>query len=236
MAKVTKKGKEPHGSELLENPEAIAEKLTRTEQFIEKNKKWVLIVGGAIALVIAGFFLYRYYVTSQNIAADNEMFQAVYYFEADSLDRALQGDGNNLGFLQIIDEYPLSDAANLAHYYAGVIYLKKGEYISAVDHLEDFGADDLLVQPRATALIGDARMEMEDYSGAAKAYEKAANQHINKYTTPMYLTKAAIAYEMMEDYAAALGSYEEIVKKYPNSSEFQNARKHKARVEGMMKE
>ncbi len=33
----------------------------------------------------------------------------------------LQGDGNYPGFLEIIDDYGMTDAANLAHYYAGVL-------------------------------------------------------------------------------------------------------------------
>ena len=219
---------------MLESPEAIASRLSKTEEFIEKNKKLVFILGGAIAVVIAVFFLYRYYVTTENTKAQNEMFQAVYYFEADSLELALNGDGNNLGLLQIIDDYPLTDAANLAHYYVGVCYLKKGEYISAEEHLKKFEANDLLVQARAYSLIGDSQMESENYKEAVSYYEKAANYKPNEYTTPMYLEKAAIAYEMLKDYKSAYNCYDIIVEKYVNSGEYQNARKQRARMAGLM--
>jgi hypothetical protein len=56
------------------------------------------------------------------------MFQAVRYFESDSLNLALNGDGNNLGFLQIVEDYSGTKAGNLANYYAGVIYLKQGNF------------------------------------------------------------------------------------------------------------
>lgn len=233
MAKSKIKGKPASkGEELLENPEAIAEQLNKTEEFLEKNKKLVLSVGGIIAGIVAAYFLYNYYTTSQNESAQSEMFQAVYYFEADSLDRALNGDGNNYGFLEIIDEYSMSQAANLSHYYVGAIYLKKGEYISAIEHLEKFSSSDLLIQARAYGLVGDANMEMGNHSDAAKMYNKAASYNANEYTSPGYLVKAAIAFEQIEDYKSALKCYETIVEKYIKSSEYQTARKHVARLEG----
>lgn len=98
MAKSKIKDKHGKGEELLENPEVLAEQISKTEEFIEKNRKMVFIIGGAIALIIGGYFMYNYWITQRNATAQNEMFQAVYYFESDSLDNALNGDGNNLGF------------------------------------------------------------------------------------------------------------------------------------------
>lgn len=233
MAKTKRKGKKSQGSDIIESQEILAEQISKTEQFIEQNKKIVFSVGGIIALIVAGYFLYQYYVANQNDQAQSEMFQAVYYFESDSLDRALDGDGNNLGFIQIIEDYPLTKAANLAHYYAGVCYLKKDEYLSAIDHLEDFSASDLLVQARAYALIGDALMETEDYDGAVEQYRKAADYKSNEFTSPQYLIKCAVAYEMLKDYQSAFECYDEIVTKYVKAAEFQEARKQRARLQGL---
>ncbi len=231
MVKSKTKGKPNTGEELLENPEVLAEQISKTEEFLEKNRKWVFIVGGALAIIVAAYFSYNYWITNQNTTAQNEMFQAVYYFEADSLDKALQGDGNNLGFLEIIEEYGMTDAANLAHYYAGASFLKKGEYISAIDHLNKFSVSDLLIQARTYALIGDANMELGNTAEAVTYYMKAADYNPNEYTTPAYLIKAAIANELLEDYESAFDCYNTIVKEYVNSSEYQNARKQKARLE-----
>jgi TolA-binding protein len=235
MAKSKIKGKPQKGEELLENPEVLAEQISKTEEFLEKNKKMVLVVGGVIAAIVAGYFLFNYWVTSQDESAQNEMFQAVYYFEADSLDRALEGDGNNYGFLEIIDNYGMSKAANLSHYYIGAIYLKKGEYISAIEHLEKFSSGDLLVQARAYGLIADANMEMGNYDEAASSYMKAADYNDNEYTSPGYLMKAGVAYEALGNLERALECYDTVVKKYINASEYQTARKHKARLENKVK-
>lgn len=232
----TKSKKKPEkGNELLESSEALAEQLTRGEEFIEKNRKRLFIVGGVLAVIIAGFFLFRYYKESQNQKADAEMFQAQYYFEQDSLAKALNGDGNNLGFLEIIEEYPMSNAANLAHFYAGSIYLLQGDYENAIDYLKKFGSDDLLIQARAYSLIGDAYMEQGLYIDAAEQYEKAAGYKPNEFTTPQYLDKAAVAYERSGDLQAAVKQYDKIIKDYKNSAEYQNALKQKARLNGKMK-
>lgn len=235
MAKSKKKGKPSTGEELIENPDVLAAKISKTEEYLEQNKKLVFSIGGALAVIIAAYFLYNYWITNQNDTAQSEMFQAVYYFEADSLDKALNGDGNNYGFIEIIEEYAMTDAANLAHYYAGACFLKKGEYISAVDHLESYSSSDLLIQARAYALIGDAHVEMGNHEDAVKYYNKAANYNSNEYTSPNYLIKAAVIHELLEDYESAFDCYNTIVEKYVNSSEYQTARKHKARLEGKVK-
>jgi len=52
------------------------------------------------------------------------MFFAEQYFEKDSLKLAMNGDGTNPGFIQIIDEYGSTKSGNLARYYLGICYLK----------------------------------------------------------------------------------------------------------------
>ncbi|WP_276367071.1 tetratricopeptide repeat protein [Chryseolinea sp. H1M3-3] len=223
--------KEEHKHELLENPEALKEKLEGAENWLEQNPKIVVGIAAAILIIVGGYFAFNYYKNNQNDLAQKEMFQAVYYFEADSLDKALNGDGNNLGFLQIIDEFGITDAANLANYYAGVTYLKQGKFELARLYLEDFSANDLLVQARAYSLVGDSYMEEQKYDDAAKYYSKAANHKPNKYFSPSYLMKEALAYEKLNQPDKAREAYDKIINEYWDSSEYQNARKYKARLE-----
>ncbi len=223
--------KKEENKDLLENPEVIQEKLVDIESWFEKNPKLVIGIAAGIMLLVGGFFGYRYYIGNQDGIAQNEMYQAVRYFEADSLNLALNGDGNNLGFLQIIDDYGRTDAGNLANFYTGAIYLKQGKYPLAIFHLEDFSASDLLVQARAYSLMGDAYMEQKDYENAAKYYDKAAGYKPNKEFTPTYLMKAALAYEKLNQNDKAKEVYQTIIEKYWESAELQNARKFKARLE-----
>lgn len=223
--------KAEHKHELLENPEALKEKLEGAESWLEQNPKIVVGIAAVILIVVGGYFAFNYYKDNQDALAQSEMFQAVYYFEADSLDKALNGDGNNLGFLQIIDEFGITDAANLANYYAGVSYLKQGKFELARLYLEDFSASDLLIQARAYSLVGDTYMEEEKYDDAAKFYHKAANYEPNKYFSPGYLMKEALAYEKLNQNDKARETYDKIINQYWESSEYQNARKFRARLE-----
>ncbi len=223
--------KKEENKELLENPEVIKQKLEGAEHWIEENPKIVFGLLGAIVLIIGGYFGYRHWIGSQDDQAQKDMFQAIRYFEADSLNLALNGDGNNLGFLQIIDDYSMTDAGKLANFYVGFIYLKQGKFKPAILYLEDFKAKDLLVQARAYSLIGDAYMELKEYEKAVTYYNQAADYKPNKFFSPAYLMKAAIAYEKLNQNEKARQVYQKIIDQYWDSNEFQEARKAKARLE-----
>jgi TolA-binding protein len=227
MAKKTKKAQE----DLLENPEQIVEKIDKAEVFIEKNQKLVTYIGGAIGvLVVLGFFGYSYF-GDMNKEASNEMFPAQFYFEKDSFDLALDGDGANLGFLDITKEYSYTDAGNLANFYAGVCYMQKGEFDNAIEYLGAFNSDDLVLQARAYTLIGDAHMEQEKPAEAIKAYKNAVNFKPNKSFTPGYMMKLALAYEVVGNWQSAADTYNTIIKSYPTFAEIQDAKRFKARAE-----
>lgn len=216
---------------MLEKPEALAEQISRSEQFVEKHQTLMLSILGVIALIVAGGFLYKYYMNGQNELAQDEMFQAVYYFEQDSLDLALRGDGNRFGFLDIIEEYGSTKAGNLANFYAGACYMRKGNYSSAIPFLKDFSTDDILLQSRAYSLVGDANMEAENYSEAANYYDQAASHKPNKEFTPTYLMKAALAHQLNGQIDKAIEQYDKIIDDYQNTPEYNNARKYKALIE-----
>ncbi|HQQ96880.1 MAG TPA: tetratricopeptide repeat protein [Cyclobacteriaceae bacterium] len=217
--------------DILENPEVLAEKVTTAEHWLEENPKIVFGVLGLVALLVAGFYGFRYWIGTQDKEAQKDMFQAVRYFEADSLNLALEGDGNNLGFKQIIDEYSMTDAANLANFYAGAICLKQGKFQLAIFYFEDFKSEDAIVQARAYSLMGDAYMEQKKFEEAANFYNKAANHKPNKYFTPGYLMKAALAHTKLNETDKAIKAYQRIIDEYFDSAEYQNARKFKARLE-----
>ncbi len=235
-SKAKSKPQHSNQQELIESPEALRHTLLdNTETFFgkKKNQKMLIGIGLVLGLIVAGVFGYTYYKSNQNLIAQEEMFQAVFYFEADSLNKALNGDGNNYGFLEIIDEYGGTAAANLAHFYAGVSFLKQGEYENAIEHLQDFGAADYLLQARAYALTGDAYMGLKQYKEAAEFYDKAADYQANRFFTPQYLEKAALAHEANKNYQAAAEHYKRIVSEFPTSAIYQEAVKQYARLEGL---
>lgn len=229
--KQSKKAKDQ--SDLLENPEVIASRLEKGEAFLKQNSKILAGVLVAAVVLIGGILFFQINNQNQNVDAQKEMFQAVYFFEQDSIQLALDGDGINPGFLSIIEDYPRTDAANLANFYVGSIYLSERKYAEALTYLEKFSADDYLVQAKAYSLTGDANMELGNVDKAITNYKKAADTNENKYFTPKYLSKLAVAYEESGKIQEAIATYNTIEEKYFESFEFAAARKHKARLEGL---
>jgi TolA-binding protein len=231
MAK--KETKKSDQNELIENPEVIAEKIVPGEDFLKSNSKILAGVLAVAVVLIGGILFFQYNTQQQNEKAQAEMFQAVYFFEQDSVDFALNGDGINKGFLNIIESYPRTDAANLAHFYTGSIYLSQKKFEDALTHLEEFSSDDYLVQAKAYSLVGDANLELGKTDEAIAQYTKAARTNENKFMSPKYLAKLAVAQEEAGKIEEAIKTYTEIEEKYYESFEFAAARKHKARLEGL---
>lgn len=219
-----------------ERIEKVEEAFSRTEQFIEKNQKIILIVVGVIILVVLGYFGFkRLYLAPREKEAQSQMFMAEKYFEMDSLTKALKGDGNNLGFIDIIDQYKFTKSANLSHYYAGICYLKKGEFQNALDQLSDFSSGDEVVGPMAIGAMGDAYMELNNADKAISYYLKAADKRKNDLTTPLFLMKAGMAYELQGKNEDALKIYQRVKTEFGRTNEGRDIDKYIARMNGLLK-
>lgn len=231
---MSKKITDESGFEIIENPEALSGQINKAEVFFLKNRKVLLGIGGAILLAVVAFAGYRFYIDGQEGTAQNALSSVVYDFEADSLQKALNGSGGNEGLLSIADSYKGTDAANLANFYAGVALLKQGKYDDAISHLESFSSSDLLVHARAQSLIGDAYLEKNQAAEAISYYKKAADYDKNEFFTPVYLMKLALAQEKANQAADAVASYKRIIEEFPLSSEVVNAKKYMGLLEGQV--
>lgn len=198
--------------------EAVSEVVNQTEHFIERFKKPLLysvITILAITAIILGYNqFYRKPKTNEAMA---QSFVAERYFRADSFALAFNGDGNALGFKQIIEEY--GDKSGAAVYlYAGICELQLGQYKEAIEYLKKYKGKDPILQARALCNIGDAYAFLENNKEALSYYNKAAKLADNDYAAG-YLLKAGIMYEEIGDIDNALKTYEEIKAKYPNTIE-----------------
>jgi len=214
-----------------DNLQELESALTKTEQFIEDHQKKITYVIGAIVVLVGAFLaLNRFYVQPKEEEALNQMFMAENYFEKDSFNLAINGDGNYLGFLDIIDDYGMTKSANRAKYYVGISYLHLGQFEDAIDYLKKFKTDDLLLAPVKAGAIGDAMLELGKTDEALKQYKKAYSETENELTTPLYKMKAAGLLESMNKFDEALKLYEEIKKDYPQSAEGTTVDRYIARV------
>lgn len=222
-----------------EDTEAIVdvqEVYSKTESFIEDNKKRLSIIVLAIVVIVGGYLGYKKLIIApMELEAQEEMFMAEKYFELDSLNLAINGDGKHFGFIDIIDTYSGTKAENLSHYYLGLCYRGTGDYEMAIEELESFSSDDVMVSAVAIGAIGDCLMELNDVQGAVSKYEEAAATNENNLTSPIYLFKAGLALEDLNDFAGAVEKYNAIKSDFPDSREAQTIDKYLARAEAYIK-
>ncbi|MFW5792656.1 MAG: tetratricopeptide repeat protein [Bacteroidota bacterium] len=215
---------------------AVEEALGKSEKFIERNQNILIWVITLIVLIIAGYIGYnRFILEPKEREAASEMFVAENYFDEGEYMLALEGDEENYGFLDIIDEFRMTKSANLAKYYSGITYLKLGEYENAIEYLDKFKKRDQMLGTLAYGATGDAYLEMDDKENALYYYKEAAKFKPNKFTTPIFILKAAQLAEHMENYQEALSFYEKIKTEYHNTIEADNIDVHIGRVKGFIK-
>jgi len=223
--------KEKKKDQSEKNIVAVEEALSKSEQFIERNQNILIGTVAIIVLLIAGYIGYtRFVLEPREQEARAEMFTAEKFFEQDSLRLALEGDGVHLGFLDIISDYRMTKTANLARYYAGISLLNLGEYEEAIDHLKKFRRRDQMLGAMALGAIGDAYLALEDNRNALRYYRRAADYRPNDLTTPAFLMKLGMVYEMEGRYNDALDAYKTIRNKYPNTTEGRNVERFISRV------
>jgi len=211
----------------------LDEGANKVEKFLEKNQKWIFSGILAIIVLVAGYMWYSSNVIEpREEKAIDEMVTAQQYFDQainasdnktmkENFEKALNGADGKYGFAQVADKFSGTKAANLAHYYMGVINYKNGDFKKAVEELSKFKADDDVLQPSAYGLIGDAFLELNQPKDALSYYEKAASYSNNVFTAPRYYFKAGKV-AMATDKTKAKKYFNLIKEKYPNSKEAQN--------------
>ena len=210
----------------------IEETLSKTEQFIEENQKSLMTIIGAIVGIVALFSVYQnFYIEPMEKEAQAEMYMAELYFQKDSFNLALNGDGQYLGFLDIADDYSSTNVGQLANYYAGLSYLHTADYDNAIEYLGDFSSDDIILSSLALGCMGDAYMELGDTDAALDAYADAVNNSANDFTAPRYMMKQAMIYTSIGDNNKALDLFKAIQSDYKTSREANGIEKYIARVE-----
>lgn len=207
--------------------------IERARDFWTKYNRPLMIASAVIIIGAAGYFGYKYLVLQPKQEKSVEaMFKAEEFYRMDSLQLALNGDGVNPGFLKVMDKYSGTDAANLAHFYAGDVYLKMGDNANAVKYLEDFSTDSKMIQARSYKLLADAYAAQGKNNDALKYYKKAAYHfEEDNINSPDYLFLAAyFAQKVMNDSKAAIDLYKDLKEKYPQSQQGFEADKYLAQL------
>lgn len=200
--------------------------LSKTEQFVEKNKNIIMYALAGIIVVVAAVWGWNKLSASNNEKAQDEIWASQLLFEQGQYEQALEG------FEALIDEYGSTKAGNLAKAYAGLCNKELGNYDKAIDLLKEFSGNDNVIAPAVLAAQGDCYVNQEnaDNKKAAELFEKAAKAADNAQFSPLYLKKAGLAYEAAGDNAAALKAYQAIKDNWAETMSAQTIDKYIERV------
>jgi tetratricopeptide (TPR) repeat protein len=231
MAKKTKLSEQPTQAE-----KSVGEILSKTDQFVEKYLKQILIGLGVIVIVVVGVIAFRhYYWVPREQNAEVALFPGQNYYANQQWETALNGDSiDYIGFVGVIDEYGGTQAANLAKAYAGLCQYQLGDYETALQSLKSYKGKDQLFAAQITGAMGDCEVNLKNIKESISYFQKAADQANSSLLSPIYLSKAANSYEDLGDYKAALEIYNTIQTKYPQSPEGMAVEKYIERAKLLM--
>ena len=211
---------------------AVAEAVSKTEQFFQKNGKSVVIALVVVVLLVVCGYLYKSLVIDSNEQKASEMIvEAQDRFAGENPDfaLALNGDENGAGFLDVAEQYGSTAAGNIANHYAGICYLRLGDLENAEKYLAQYDAVDELagevVNAQNLGLRGDIAVEKGEYEAAVALYKKSVAASKNIYTAPLYLYKQILAYAALGNKAEAQKCFETLQANYPMAVEVRDAEK-----------
>ena len=210
--------------------EKVEERVSAVEKFFNENKK--IIWGTLGALVVIGLLILawqRFIMEPKKAEAREQMFPAEAAFRAGNYEIALNGDGNALGFADIVKEYG-SKAGKAVYMYEGICQYMTGNYEAALASLKKYTGKDPILAARALACQGDALVALEKYAEAVPYFEKAAARADDMFAAT-YLLKAGVTCEELGQDEKALGFYKKIKDQYPQSVEGYDIDKYITRIE-----
>ena len=208
------------------------EKTNNKEDFFLKFKKQIITGVVVVLLVVAGAILYNVFVAGpREDKASTAIAKGEQYFNEEQFDKALNGDGAGyVGFVKIASDYSSTDAGNLANLYAGLSFYNLGKYTEAVTYLEKFSTKgDAMVSPTATAALANAYAQTGNVDKAISTLKKADDmadskaEDVNNSISPTFLLQAGKLLESQKKNDEALKIYQDIKKKYVNSSLVQSS-------------
>jgi predicted negative regulator of RcsB-dependent stress response len=206
--------------------------IAKAKDFWTRYQKIIVIVSAVVIIGVGGYYGYKTYIQNpKEEKASDAIFKAEEYYRMDSLQKALNGDGLNLGFAKVMDKYGDTKLGNLARFYAGDCYLRTGDFNKAVKCLEDFSTSEKMIQARAYKLLGDAYSELGKNDEAISNYKKAANHFKeDNFNSAEYLFYAAALSEKSGKTKEAIELYQELKDKFPGTRQSNDADKYLAKL------
>jgi len=203
----------------MDSSEAV---VAKAKDFWTRYSKAIVIVCAVIIIGGGGWYVYQNMIKGpKESKAAEAMFKAEEYYRLDSVNLALNGDGQYPGFLRIISQYGGTDAANLANFYAGSCYLKLDDNANAIKQLKEFSTDAKQIQQRAYKLLGDAHADLGKNAEALNYYKKAAHyfEEDQANSAEALFMAAYLSDRVLKNQKEAIELYKELKEKYPQTQQ-----------------
>ena len=198
----------------------VNETIVKSEAFVIKYKNQILAGIAAIVLVVGGTFAYIYGYSKPREDKAQELLGITMqtYLPSQDYEKALKGEGQTLGFVQIANEYSSTDAGNLAKYEAGFCNFKLGNYKEAIKYLEDFDTqNDNVVSAQALFVLANSYASDNQLDKAIDTFKKAAKATEVPALCAEYLFNAGLILESQNKNNEALELYKNIKSNYPTA-------------------
>mgnify|MGYP001497942602 FL=1 len=155
---------------MSDNPFAVV------SDYYNRNKNQVMIIAGAIIVIVVGIILFTSKRASQNEEAAVALGKIRPTYEGGNFQAAINGDSlGNKGFKFIVDEYGSSENGQLAKLLLANSYYGLRDFQNAMKYYDDFGGSNKLSKVAAISGLASVKEAQNDFIGAAKEFERAAN-------------------------------------------------------------
>ncbi len=208
--------------------EKIDHAVAKSESFLVKYSKQILIVIGAFVVISCAYLAYtQLYLGPRNEEAQKAMYKGEALFRNGQDSLALYGNGNDfIGFEAIADQYGSTKAGKLAKAYSGLCYAQMGKYEEALGLLKGFSGDDKLFSHLVNGAIGDCLVNTGKAQEAISYFEKGAKGLDNPLHSPILYKKAGLIYRDQGNYDKVIEIFTIIQDKYANSPFSYEAKKY----------
>ena len=176
----------------------------------DKKFRLISIISGGIISTLLGVFIYYQFIYLPNEEESKEM-----YFEVlNNADSAKRYDKNIQSLEAKIEEYEGYTGTLAAEFILARQYMNKNQFAKAITLLEKIEPEDTYLSILRIGLLGDCYSEQGKLSEAFEQYTLAANTNTNEFTAPIFLFKAGLIAEKLNQFEEAASCYKKIKDNY----------------------
>ena len=200
--------------------------------FFEKNKKHVYTALTILVIAIAGIILLVNKKKANNEIAGVELGKIKSVYDANNFQQAVNGDslGISKGLQYIVEEYGSTDNGEMAKIMLANSYLNLRDFDKAEKYYKDYSGGNVLLKVAAAAGQASVLEARNNYTDAAKEFEKAAGIDKENPFVDQYLFYAAKNYYRANDFTAARNIFDKIKMDFPKSKYIAESEKYRAAI------